>query len=86
MGYIASIYKPLEQISTTVSSLQEQFISLRGALDLLDTDPEIEEKPNAWKIPQRGGGDRLRERQLQLRRDERGRSKRCPSRHPRGRG
>src|SRR5829696_2252674 len=43
MGYIASIYKPLEQISNTVSSLQEQFISLRGALDLLDTDPEIEE-------------------------------------------
>src|ERR671911_1386587 len=51
MGYIASIYKPLEQISNTVSSLQEQFISLRGALDLLDTDPEIEERPSAWKIP-----------------------------------
>ena len=56
MGYIASIYKPLEQISNTVSSLQEQFISLRGALDLLDTDPEIEEKPNAWKISSAAGG------------------------------
>jgi ATP-binding cassette, subfamily B, bacterial len=56
MGYIASIYKPLEQISNTVSSLQEQFISLRGALDLLDTDPEIEERPSAWKIPSTAGG------------------------------
>ena len=32
MGYIAAIYKPLEQISNTVSALQEQFISLRIAL------------------------------------------------------
>ena len=29
MGYIAALYKPLEQISNTVSALQEQFITLR---------------------------------------------------------
>ena len=55
MGYIASIYKPLEQISNTVSGMQEQFISLRGALDLLDTDPEIREKPSAIPLARAAG-------------------------------
>ncbi|MDQ3721024.1 MAG: ABC transporter transmembrane domain-containing protein, partial [Actinomycetota bacterium] len=44
MGYIAAMYKPLEEISNTVSTLQEQFISFRHALDLLDTDPDIKER------------------------------------------
>ncbi|MGH2841449.1 MAG: ABC transporter ATP-binding protein, partial [Solirubrobacteraceae bacterium] len=47
MGYVAALYKPLEQISNTVSNLQEQFISLHHALDLLDTEPEIVERPGA---------------------------------------
>jgi ATP-binding cassette subfamily B protein len=47
MGYIASMYKPLEQISTTFSSLQQAFISLRSAFDLLEEPPEIEERPGA---------------------------------------
>jgi ATP-binding cassette subfamily B protein len=47
MGYIASMYKPLEQISTTFSSLQQAFISLRSAFDLLETEPDIAEQPNA---------------------------------------
>ncbi len=47
MGYIASMYKPLEQISTTFSSLQQAFISLRSAHELLETDPDIVERPNA---------------------------------------
>jgi ABC-type multidrug transport system fused ATPase/permease subunit len=47
MGYVTSFYKPLEQISNTVSSMQTQFLSLRGALDLLDTPPEIVEKSSA---------------------------------------
>jgi ATP-binding cassette subfamily B protein len=50
MGYIASLYKPLEQISNTVSGLQEQFITLRSALNLLDTEPEIEERPGALPV------------------------------------
>ena len=50
MGYISSLYKPLEQISNTVSTLQEQFIGLRGALDLLDTPPEITERPDAVAV------------------------------------
>jgi ATP-binding cassette, subfamily B, bacterial len=47
MGYIASMYKPLEQISTTFSSLQQAFISLRSAFDLLETEPDIVEAPSA---------------------------------------
>ncbi|MGN6189539.1 MAG: ABC transporter ATP-binding protein [Conexibacter sp.] len=47
MGYIASMYKPLEQISTTFSSLQQAFISLRSAFELLETEPDIVERPNA---------------------------------------
>jgi ATP-binding cassette subfamily B protein/subfamily B ATP-binding cassette protein MsbA len=50
MGYVAALYAPLEQISNTVSGLQMQFITLRGALRLLDTDPEIHERPGAVAI------------------------------------
>jgi len=50
MGYVAALYKPLEQISNTVSGLQEQFITLRGALKLLDTDPEIHESANPVSV------------------------------------
>ncbi|MDX6689187.1 MAG: hypothetical protein QOG15_644 [Solirubrobacteraceae bacterium] len=55
MGYIAALYKPLEQISHTVSSLQQQFISLRHALDLLDTEPQISERPDAIAIARVAG-------------------------------
>lgn len=41
LGYIAAIYKPLEQLSGTVSSLQEQFVGLRSVYRLLGHEPEI---------------------------------------------
>jgi ABC-type multidrug transport system fused ATPase/permease subunit len=47
MGYIGSMYKPLEEISNTVSTLQQQFISLKAAFSLIDTVPDIDEKPDA---------------------------------------
>src|SRR5215213_4585077 len=55
MGYIASLYKPLEQISNTVSGLQEHFLTMRGALDLLDTPIDIAEKPGAKVIGRAAG-------------------------------
>jgi ATP-binding cassette, subfamily B, bacterial len=55
MGYIASIYKPLEQISTTFSTLQQAFISLRSAFDLLDTAPDIAERPDALALERTRG-------------------------------
>jgi ATP-binding cassette subfamily B protein len=55
MGYIAALYKPLEQISNTVSSLQQQFISLRNALNLLDTEPEIVQRGDAVALHEVAG-------------------------------
>jgi ABC-type multidrug transport system fused ATPase/permease subunit len=43
LGYIAAIYKPLEQLSGTVSSLQEQFVGLRSVFRLLANEPEIKD-------------------------------------------
>lgn len=55
MGYISSLYKPLEEISNTVSGLQEQFITLRTALELLDTEPEIEQREDALALERAAG-------------------------------
>ena len=41
LGYVAAIYKPLEQLSGTVSSLQEQFVGLRSVFRLLAVEPEV---------------------------------------------
>lgn len=51
MGYIGSMYKPLEQISSTFSALQQAFISLESAYELLETEPEIVERPGAKALP-----------------------------------
>ncbi len=55
MGYISSLYRPLEEISNTVSGLQEQFITLRSALELLDTEPEIAEREDALELTRVAG-------------------------------
>jgi ATP-binding cassette subfamily B protein len=50
LAYIASIYRPLEAISTTIGSLQDQFVSLRIAFGLMDTEPEIRDAPDAISL------------------------------------
>ena len=47
LAYVAAIYTPLEAISTTIGALQDQFVSLRIAFELLDTAPEIHDAPGA---------------------------------------
>lgn len=47
MSYIAMVYHPLEQISTTMGAIQEQVASLRIAYDLLDEEPDIRDRPGA---------------------------------------
>ena len=49
-AYIASIYSPLETLSTTVGSLQDRFTSLEIAFNLLDSAPEIQDAPDAVAI------------------------------------
>jgi ABC-type multidrug transport system fused ATPase/permease subunit len=55
MTYIAGVYKPLQTISTTVGALQDQLISLRIAFELMDTEPEIRDAPDAVQIEKAQG-------------------------------
>jgi ATP-binding cassette subfamily B protein len=50
MTYIASVYQPLEQISTTVGMIHEELVQFNSSLSLLDTDPEVKEKPDAVEL------------------------------------
>jgi ATP-binding cassette subfamily B protein len=50
LTYVAGVYKPLEQMSATISSLQEQFVNVRGALDLRDAQVDVEDAPDALDI------------------------------------
>jgi ABC-type multidrug transport system fused ATPase/permease subunit len=50
LAYIGSVYLPLEQISSTVGSLHQQFVQLRSSFDLLDTEPEVKEAPDAIEL------------------------------------
>jgi ATP-binding cassette subfamily B protein len=52
LGYVGAMYRPLEQISGTFTSLQQTFIGFRYALDLLDTEPEVKDAPDAVSIGQ----------------------------------
>jgi ATP-binding cassette, subfamily B, bacterial len=47
LSYIRSIYQPLETISGTMAQLQQQLIAIRYAKQLLDTEPEIADRPGA---------------------------------------
>ena len=55
MSYIGSVYGPLEAISGTATSLQEQMISLEMAFDLLDVEPDIRDRPGATTIQRCAG-------------------------------
>jgi ATP-binding cassette, subfamily B, bacterial len=55
MAYIASVYRPLEAISETIGSLQDIFVSLQCAFEVLDTEPEIKDKPNAIHVKRAQG-------------------------------
>jgi ABC-type multidrug transport system fused ATPase/permease subunit len=55
LAYIASIYQPLEAISNTIGSLQDRFVSLELAFQLLDTEPQIRNAPGAAAIGRSNG-------------------------------
>jgi competence ComEA-like helix-hairpin-helix protein len=55
MAYIGSVYQPLEQISSTVGSLHEQFVAFNASLRLLETEPEIEDASDAIEIGRAAG-------------------------------
>jgi ABC-type multidrug transport system fused ATPase/permease subunit len=47
LAYIGSVYKPLEAISGTIGMLQDGFVNLQIAFDLLEKDPDIRDAPGA---------------------------------------
>ena len=50
IAYIAAVYKPLETISYTLGSLQNRFVNLQCAFELLDTEPDIKDVPRAQTV------------------------------------
>ena len=55
MSYVASVYQPLEQISTTWGTLNEELIKLRGSMTLIDQAPDVQEREDARALgPLRG--------------------------------
>jgi ABC-type multidrug transport system fused ATPase/permease subunit len=55
MSYIAAVYTPLQTITSTLASLQQEFINMRMVLDILDTPPDIEEDPEAISMGHTSG-------------------------------
>ena len=51
MGYIASVYRPLQTISYTMGAWQEHLVDFWLALEVLDQEPEIVERPDAVHLP-----------------------------------
>lgn len=55
LAYVAAIYAPLEAISHTVGSLQDQLADLRIAFQLLDTPLDIKDAPDAVECGKSSG-------------------------------
>ena len=55
LSYITQIYKPLEELTNTITAFQQQFINLLMSFDLLDMKPEVTEKPDAQPLPKARG-------------------------------
>jgi ABC-type multidrug transport system fused ATPase/permease subunit len=46
LSYVAAVYQPLQQISSSVGLLHTDLVALRGSFELLDTAPEVVEHPD----------------------------------------
>jgi len=50
LSYVAAVYQPLEQISTTIGSLNQQLVQLNASFQLLDMEPEVKQAPDAVEL------------------------------------
>ncbi|HET8565720.1 MAG TPA: ABC transporter ATP-binding protein [Solirubrobacterales bacterium] len=50
LTYMASVYQPLEQLSTTVGMIHEELVQFNASISLLDLEPEVKEKPDAVEL------------------------------------
>lgn len=60
MSYIGAIYVPLQTISSTISTFQQQLVGIRFATELLDTNPDIVERPHAHHLRRASGAIEFR--------------------------
>jgi len=56
LGYIESIYRPLQQLTTTLGQLQQQFVSFDTAYQLLEVELDITDAPDAVELDRVEGG------------------------------
>ncbi len=45
LSYVAAVYQPLEEISSSVGLIHSELVGLRASIQLLDTEPEVAEDP-----------------------------------------
>ncbi len=50
-SYVDQVYHPLEEITRTISSLQQNHIGLKMGFDLLDTPPDVQEIAHPLPLP-----------------------------------
>jgi len=55
LSYIASAYQPLQQISSAVAELNNDFVHFTMSVRLLDAEPEVREAPDAVELPRSRG-------------------------------
>jgi ABC-type multidrug transport system fused ATPase/permease subunit len=60
VAYIQAVYRPLQQISGTLATLQNLFVGLEGAFDLLDAEPDVHDRFGAVEIGRARGAVEFR--------------------------
>lgn len=56
LGYVASMYKPLQQSSASLAALQQQLVSFDTARELLRVPPDVHDAPDAIEANDVKGG------------------------------
>jgi ABC-type multidrug transport system fused ATPase/permease subunit len=59
LSYINQIYQPLEELTNTITTFQQQFINLLMSFDLMDMKPDVTQKPDAVPLKRARGGIEL---------------------------
>jgi ATP-binding cassette, subfamily B, bacterial len=50
LGYVGSIYQPIQQLSSTFGLLQQQLVNFESALEVLDLEPAVADTPAAREL------------------------------------
>lgn len=61
LGYLSQLYRPLQSVSEKLGDLQNSLASAERAFTLLDTEPDVEEKPDAKPLDRARGAVSFRD-------------------------